>query len=678
MISAGVRRRLWPACLAILVAAGGAQFPDGVTLGALATPDDAAWHDWVFVTDDTAVMRSEPYAPGCDAISAFDIRSGEALFKGLTSVSPNRLAAAQDFSVVVAGPSGSWGPEWGHLYVVRPTFDGPWELMPWVGGTSFAPAGAVAVLPDGDTVLVSTARKPPGIGLGMPVAPFGIEAYRLSEIRGSGYVEVPPERYEAWRLGRRHGRMELPGLPAQILKAPDSDLMHVITESADWIISTFDPDRLEEVAPQIRLERLSESIPSAPYQTTGWISGSLSDDGRYLVTGRGLLDNRLNIADLEERRAWTVDIGQESNGTAFNRGWINKGLLAIGHQGFVGIYRWEPPDTFTEVGRVPARPPWSMIPRGTIAWSTSGRELIAAEFANPRDDGLYDFSVFTISDGGASASLLHHLEPCSSPYGNSPLDILTANGLVTPTATSTPSPTTDPTATPTLTASPTATSPTPSPTEVTPSPTAAPRRIYLPIATSGHCLRTVTADIVLVLDTSSSMLDLVAPGRRKIDAAVAAATRFLEQLSPGDQAAIVSFNASASVVGELTSDVPALVRALSGLETAEFTRIDLGIRAARDELLSERRRAANRPVMIVLSDGRSNPVPVEMAEAEASLAKSAGITLFTIGFGAPEDLDRDALGRMASRPEHYYDAPSADDLAEIYAAIGDLIPCLAR
>jgi Mg-chelatase subunit ChlD len=107
--------------------------------------------------------------------------------------------------------------------------------------------------------------------------------------------------------------------------------------------------------------------------------------------------------------------------------------------------------------------------------------------------------------------------------------------------------------------------------------------------------------------------------------------------------------------------------------TAQYTRIDRGIAVAREELGSVRHRRANTPVMIVLTDGRANPVPVSVAEAEAQAAKDAGIVLFTVGLGA--DLDTEALRRMASRPAYFYVAPDAEALAGIYRGIAVAIPC---
>ena len=115
--------------------------------------------------------------------------------------------------------------------------------------------------------------------------------------------------------------------------------------------------------------------------------------------------------------------------------------------------------------------------------------------------------------------------------------------------------------------------------------------------------------------------------------------------------------------------------ALAAATTAQYTRIDLGIAAARAELASSRHKPSNTPVMIVLTDGRANPVPVSVAEGQARQAKDAGVVIFTIGLGG--DLDTDALRAIASRPEWYYTAPSADELAGIYRGIAVAIPCPA-
>lgn len=251
----------------------------------------------------------------------------------------------------------------------------------------------------------------------------------------------------------------------------------------------------------------------------------------------------------------------------------------------------------------------------------------------------------------------------------------TATPTATPTRTPTPSstPTPSPTATPTRTPTPTAT-----PTAA-PSPTATPKPapIHLPILLRDPPCERVKprVDVVLVIDASSSMLETTRAGRPKLDAARAAAAVFLDLLDlPGDQAAVVGFNATAWLAQPLTGDRTALSRALDGLAVAQLTRIDLGIGAAHAELRSPRRTAAHQPAIVVLTDGRNNPEPVSSAIAAAGAAKADGIRLFTIGLG--DDVEADALARMASTAGDYFFAPDGEDLAAIYRAIaGAFEPC---
>ena len=86
-------------------------------------------------------------------------------------------------------------------------------------------------------------------------------------------------------------------------------------------------------------------------------------------------------------------------------------------------------------------------------------------------------------------------------------------------------------------------------------------------------------------------------------------------------------------------------------------------------------RQRNRPVIILLTDGKANPEPVETAVDEARRAKEAGVTIFVIGLGHPEDLDNEALRLIASRPDYYYQTPRAEELAAVYEEIAGVIPC---
>ena len=261
----------------------------------------------------------------------------------------------------------------------------------------------------------------------------------------------------------------------------------------------------------------------------------------------------------------------------------------------------------------------------------------------------------------------------------SPLTVTRQGACLTPTVPPPPTPTgTAPPSTATATATAVAT-PTwePRPTATA---TRAVRPAFLPVALREECVpKTRKVDVALVLDASTSMLEEVEGGGTKLEAATAAVRVFLGELAlggGGDQAAIVTFSAEAAVVQELTADREALERALGRIETAGKTRIHLGIEAATGELASGRHAAGSGRAMVVLTDGRANPDSPELAVAEAGEAKAAQVTVFTIGLG--NELDNDALGRMASKREYYYRAPTAGDLEGIYREVAVTIPCPAE
>jgi hypothetical protein len=244
-----------------------------------------------------------------------------------------------------------------------------------------------------------------------------------------------------------------------------------------------------------------------------------------------------------------------------------------------------------------------------------------------------------------------------------------------------PTPTPTPTATATATRTPTSSPPptlaptwTPSPT---PTATAAPRGpSFLPLVLRQRCapaLRRI--DAVLVLDASSSMAEATSAGRTKQQAAIAASMRFVDglRLGAGDQVALVAFNETARLVQPLTGDRQAVERGLASVRLDELTRLDLGVREGRLELMSVRHRRDTKAVLIVLTDGLANPVPVDAAVAEAEVAKSLDHVVFTVGIGTR--LDRDALRSMATDPTHYYETADGEGLGGILAAIAERIPC---
>jgi Mg-chelatase subunit ChlD len=173
-----------------------------------------------------------------------------------------------------------------------------------------------------------------------------------------------------------------------------------------------------------------------------------------------------------------------------------------------------------------------------------------------------------------------------------------------------------------------------------------------------------------VVDASSSMAGA------KIDAARAAASAFARAVQlPADQVAVVGFNATGWLAQGLTGDRAAIERALAGLAVVQGTRIDLGLSVALDELAGPRRKLLNRPVIILLTDGIQQG-DLQAPLALADRARALGIELHAIGLGA--DVDAAYLEQLAGDPARYHAAPGPEQLADIYRALAEAVPCRAE
>ncbi len=107
----------------------------------------------------------------------------------------------------------------------------------------------------------------------------------------------------------------------------------------------------------------------------------LTADEHYLVTtGLTTESQLLNVADLVERRAWTLPLpaGQGiAEDLAINRGWLHPGLLAIHDGEDAVVHRLEPQGRLEELSRlglerVPWLGPYGGLPGAPMAWSGSG------------------------------------------------------------------------------------------------------------------------------------------------------------------------------------------------------------------------------------------------------------------------------------------------------------------
>ena len=209
--------------------------------------------------------------------------------------------------------------------------------------------------------------------------------------------------------------------------------------------------------------------------------------------------------------------------------------------------------------------------------------------------------------------------------------------------------------------------PTPPPTATPPS---RPGTIYLPLLARELCLpkdRERGVDVMLVIDTSSSMRGA------KLDAAISAARWFLVLVDGRrDRVGLASFDSVGRRDYLLTQDLNAVSRQLDGLGTGQGTRIDLGLEVALEELRL-RGRDGTPKMIVLLSDGQPTGGSEEYTLELAQLARQRGVTVVAVGLGG--DVDGTFLQRVARTPGQYYFAPDQAALRGIYESIAGALPC---
>lgn len=194
-------------------------------------------------------------------------------------------------------------------------------------------------------------------------------------------------------------------------------------------------------------------------------------------------------------------------------------------------------------------------------------------------------------------------------------------------------------------------------------------------------------DTMLVIDRSGSMGWEDDNGDVKIELAREAAKLFVEQLNMSqDRVGLASFSTEATLDSQLINDAEEINGKIDSLSADGYTNIGGGVLRSNEEFTGNGRSEAFW-VIILLSDGVPNyyydeegdpirdddgDLARQYAIDQANLAKNLagkGVKIYTIGLGAADYLDEDLLKEMASHETRYYNAPNAEDLADIYLAI---------
>lgn len=172
------------------------------------------------------------------------------------------------------------------------------------------------------------------------------------------------------------------------------------------------------------------------------------------------------------------------------------------------------------------------------------------------------------------------------------------------------------------------------------------------------------ADIYMLLDVSASMAE-----SGKAEAAVGAVREFIDNTDfERHRIGLVPFNNRPYVALPLSDDPARVERALDLLPVPRGTTdIAAAMEMARNELKLGKRLEAV-AVMVLLTDGQSSESGMLAA---ADNARRDGVVIFTVGLGP--DAATGPLQRTATSPDHYYHAPTAEELDAIYARIAAML-----
>jgi len=189
-------------------------------------------------------------------------------------------------------------------------------------------------------------------------------------------------------------------------------------------------------------------------------------------------------------------------------------------------------------------------------------------------------------------------------------------------------------------------------------------------------------DIVLAIDCSGSMstdgkkyittevfneyLGIWQPVREETCDRIIAAKGFINSIDDNDRVAIVKYSDTAELLRGLTpkKDKGLLHLALSvdNINANGGNNFNAPIAMAK-ELIGNN--DGSEKILILMTDGKPENYPLD--EALLAEARSAGITIYTVGFGT--ECDDSMLETIAGKSGKYYKVDTADKLVEAYSYI---------
>jgi VWFA-related protein len=149
-------------------------------------------------------------------------------------------------------------------------------------------------------------------------------------------------------------------------------------------------------------------------------------------------------------------------------------------------------------------------------------------------------------------------------------------------------------------------------------------------ATTSFIRQDQPVSLGILVDNSGSMLD-------KRAAVHAATVNLLRASNPRDSTFIVNFSDRAYLDQGFTSDIGALSRGLSRVDSKGYTALYDAVAASADEL--SRNGKLPKQVLLVITDGADNASRLELEEAVGRVQRLGGPVVYTIGllYGADKD-----------------------------------------
>ncbi len=167
--------------------------------------------------------------------------------------------------------------------------------------------------------------------------------------------------------------------------------------------------------------------------------------------------------------------------------------------------------------------------------------------------------------------------------------------------------------------------------------------------------------VLLVVDRSKSMED-----EDRIDSLKRAVATFLKNLPTGSRVAVVAFGSEVEQICKFTGDFAQVQAAVDRLRPAGATRYYDAVA----ESLALIERESGRRAILALTDGEDTFSQTATLDSLIASARRAGLPIHTLGLGSEDEIESEALRRLAQATRgQYYSARAADQLRSIYEQI---------